>query len=226
MLKQPELRPFVLIPLIINILIFSGFIWFSALQIERLSIWFEEWLWDWLDFLTFLLWPLFLILTLLIIAYTFTLVANLIAAPFNGLLAAKAESLLTQQKNPGAEQTTAQRSNGSIMLASIKREFAKLFYVLPLGLLLLIVSFIPMINILSYFIGAWLLAIEYGDYPMDGNELDFAQAKQKLRQRRLSSLGFGGFCMLATLIPVLNFFVMPAAVCGGVIFWKDELEAA
>lgn len=230
LLTKPGIRPFVLIPLVINIVLFAGFIWYSALQIEKLEAWFQDWLWDWLDFLTVILWPLFLLLALFVVAYTFSLVANFIAAPFNGLLAARVETYLADPAAADAAAESGQEitgpSAGSIMVSAIQREISKLFYVLPMGLLILILSFIPVLNILSYVIGAWMLSIEYGDYPMDNNEITFKEAKRRLKARRLSSLGFGGVTMAATLVPIVNFFVMPAAVCGGVLFWKDELEKA
>lgn len=230
LLNKPSIRPFVIIPLVINIILFAGLIWYSALQIEKLQLWFQDWLWDWLDFLAFLLWPLFLLLALFVMAYTFTLVANFISAPFNGLLAARVEEYLKDPEAADAAtesgQEVASQSATSIMLSAIQREISKLFYVLPMGLLILILSFIPVLNILSYVIGAWMLSIEYGDYPMDNNEITFKEAKRKLKARRLSSLGFGGITMVVTLVPILNFFVMPAAVCGGVLFWKEELEQA
>lgn len=236
LLNKPSIRPFVLIPLLINIILFTGFIWYSALQIEKLQLWFEGWLWSWLSWLSWILWPLFLLLALFIMAYTFTLVANFISAPFNGLLADKVETYLANQARAESGLAGSAQNAGnevieetpmtSIMIASIKRELSKLFYVIPMGLLMLILSFIPVLNILSYVIGAWMLSIEYGDYPMDNNEITFKEARRKLKARRLSSLGFGGVTMAITLVPVINFFVMPAAVCGGVLFWKEELENA
>ncbi len=46
---------------------------------------------DWLSFLSYILWPLFVALLVLMVFFTFTLVANIIAAPFNGFLAEKVE---------------------------------------------------------------------------------------------------------------------------------------
>jgi CysZ protein len=50
---------------------------------------------DWLGWLEWLLWPVFILALLIIVFYSFTLIANLIASPFNGLLAEKTEALLT-----------------------------------------------------------------------------------------------------------------------------------
>ena len=41
----------------------------------------------WLDWLRYILWPLFAVAAVLVTFFTFSLVANLVASPFNGLLA-------------------------------------------------------------------------------------------------------------------------------------------
>jgi CysZ protein len=68
-----------------------------------------------------------------------------------------------------------------------------------------------------------MMAVQYVDYPMDNHMTDFADLKEVLRERRLSSLGFGGLVALMSGIPVVNFFVVPAAVCGATLFWCEEL---
>ena len=46
---------------------------------------------DWLSFLSYILWPIFVVLVVLMVFFTFTMLANVIAAPFNGFLAEKVE---------------------------------------------------------------------------------------------------------------------------------------
>ena len=60
LLNQPGLRRFVLIPLLVNIVIFSLLIWFGIGQFEMLLDWLlpED---RWWSFLSWLLWPLFAI---------------------------------------------------------------------------------------------------------------------------------------------------------------------
>ena len=51
----------------------------------------------------------------------------------------------------------------------------------------------------------------------------FKELRARLRRRRALALGFGGAVVLATMIPVLNLFVMPAAVAGSAALWVSEL---
>ncbi|HBC34520.1 MAG TPA: sulfate transporter CysZ, partial [Marinobacter adhaerens] len=39
---------------------------------------------------------------------------------------------------------------------------------------------------------------------------------------RLSAFGFGLPVALAAMVPVLNLFVVPAAVCGATAYWVRE----
>ena len=62
----------------------------SSLALEATA---GEGLGAWLDWLRYLLWPLFVLTAVLLVFYTFSLLTNLIAAPFNGLLAEAVEKL-------------------------------------------------------------------------------------------------------------------------------------
>lgn len=222
---RPGLRLFVLIPLLINVLIFALLI---GLTLDQFGDWIEtaiNWLPEFLSFLRWILWPLAMIVILVVVMYTFSIVANLIASPFNGLLAEKTEELLTGREVPGFETI------GQALLMfpkSLARELAKLLYYLPLALVVLVISFIPAINlaapVLWFLLGAWMMVIQYCDYPMDNHRQSFGNMKKTIRVQRMTSLGFGTGVMVGTMIPILNFFIMPAAVCGATAYWARELH--
>ena len=81
-----------------------------------------------------------------------------------------------------------------------------------------------MAPVLWFLLGAWMMSIQFVDYPMDNHQLGFADVKEAVRSRRLSSMGFGGLVALCTSIPVVNFFVVPAAVVGATLLWSKELN--
>ena len=107
---------------------------------------------------------------------------------------------------------------------------SKLLYYLPMAAFVLLMSFLPGINIFApllwFLLGAWMMSIQFVDYPMDNHKLNFADVKEAVRTRRLSSLGFGGMVALCSGIPVVNFFVVPAAVVGATLLWCEELQGA
>lgn len=220
---NPALRRFVVIPLLINALLFAAVIWGAA---ELFSVWLDSifsWLPDWLGFLDWLLWPLFILTVLLMVFYLFTIVANLLGSPFNGLLSEKAELLLY----PG----TVLPKGGPVWKEVVRApwiELRKLSYVLLWMIPLLLLFLVPGINafapLLWWAFGAWVLALEYMDYPMSNHLVQLGHQRVLLAGNRPLALGFGTAVLLLTMIPVVNFVVMPAAVIGATRMWAECLR--
>ncbi len=222
LLSEKKLRVFVLIPLVINILLFSGALYFMFTQLPD---WIASWLSflpGFLSFLEYVLYPLFAVTAMLVVYYSFSIIANIIAAPFNGILSERVEQMLAGREV--AEESLQELL--AIVPQSIAREFAKLAYYIPRVLLLLVLSFIPGINVFApifwFFFGAWMMAIQYCDYPMDNNKVTFKEMLALLKKQRMTSLGFGGFVQLGMMVPILNFIMMPVAVIGATIYWVEE----
>ncbi|MFN2288679.1 MAG: sulfate transporter CysZ [Chromatocurvus sp.] len=226
LLTHPGLRAFVLIPLLVNIAIFGsligwGFAWLDNTLDQTMAA-----LPDWLRFLEWIIWPLVVVAASLITGYLFTAVALIIASPFNALLAEKAEELVTGEPVQGLEGLM-----GALIGVprGIFREIAKLLYYVPMALFVLLVSLIPAINALSpllwLLLGAWMMSLQFVDYPMDNHQRSFTDVKEAVRSRRLSSMGFGGLVAVCASIPLINFFVVPAAVVGATLLWVEELAA-
>lgn len=219
MLTRPGLRRYLLVPLAINIVVFLIIGWIGYSQFDSLLNAFlpED---GWLSFLRWLLWPLFALSVLLVTFYTFTAVANLIAAPFNSLLSARVEEILT-----GSRPVESPQSISATIVPAIRSELRKLAYFLIRALPLLLLFVIPVVNVAAPFLwllfSAWFLTIEYADYPMGNHGLDFRSQHERLKKARLSALGFGGGVTLMMMVPVLNFAAMPAAVVGATRLWCE-----
>ena len=224
LIRQPGLRRYVAIPLLISTIVFSGAILGLSHWLEILITMLLGYLPSWLDWLRYLLWPLFAIAGVLIIFYTFSLITNMIAAPFNGMLAEAVEKYLTGQPI----ETGGWKALAKDIIPSVVSELRKLLYfilrAIPLGILFLI----PGINLAAPFVwalfSAWMLVIEYIDYPMANHLLHFSQQRQLLRQRRILAYGFGGSSLLMTMIPFVNFLAMPVSVAGATAMWVEELK--
>jgi CysZ protein len=223
LILSPGLRLFVLLPLTINLLLFIGLIFLAMQQFSGWVDTFMPSLPTWLSFLEYVLWPLFVVLVLLMVFFTFTLLANIIAAPFNGFLSEKVEVVVRGQDDfppfSGAELM-------AMVPRTLGREMRKLGYFLPRAIALLILSFIPVLNILAaplwLLFGVWMMAIQYIDYPADNNKMSWPDMLAWLREKRWQSLSFGGITYLALLVPGLNIVMMPAAVAGATLFWVRE----
>ena len=223
LILSPGLRLFVLLPLAVNTLLFIGLI---VLAMQQFGVWMDSLmpnLPDWLSFLTYVLTPLFFVLVLVIMFFTFTLLANIIAAPFNGFLAEKVEVVL-RGRDDFPPFSWAELM--AMMPRTIGREMRKLAYFLPRAIPLLILTFVPVLNLVAaplwILFGIWMMAVQYIDYPADNNKLGWNEMLAWLREKRWQSLGFGGTVYLALLIPFVNILVMPSAVAGATLFWVRE----
>lgn len=221
-----ELRLFVMLPLAVNLILFVGLIWFAG---HEFNLWVDSLmpaLPDWLSFLSYILWPLFVALVVLMVFFTFTLVANIIAAPFNGFLAEKVEVVVRGQDDFPA---FSWNELFEMVPRTLGREMRKLGYFLPRVLGLFILSWIPVVNIIAaplwLLFGIWMMAIQYIDYPADNHKMSWQDMLAWLRQKRWASLSFGGIVYVALLIPLVNVLMMPAAVAGATVFWVRERNA-
>lgn len=227
LIKRPEVRLYVALPLLINALVFGGLIWWSIGQIGAGIEWLLALVPDWLAWLDWLLWPLAVLMLVLACLLLFSAVANVIAAPFNGLLAEKIEALLTGRSlDEGASVMSTLKQAPRIMV----KEAQKLGYQLKWLPLLILVMFIPVLNLLSpllwFLYNAWMAAIEYIDYPMDNHQHSFAEVKSCVSNARLPCLLFGGAVTGLMMVPLVNLLVMPAAVCAATKLWVEDLSAA
>ena len=221
---QKGIRGFVLIPLLINIAVFSGAVWFAYAQYQQLMGQLLGWLPSWLSWVEWVLLPFFALLIMLVIYYTFSLIANFIAAPFNAFLAERVEKKL--------RGIAVLETSGASLMSNIGKtlgsEVKKILYMLKWMPVLILITIIPGVNIISPFAwlvyGAWMYSLQYADYPMGNHDLFIKEELQILRKNRGHALGFGAATTLATIIPVLNFVAMPVAVCGASAMWVKQLS--
>jgi len=221
---HPNIRRYVIIPLLINISLFVALIVFGANQLEVFIGWIMPEVPSWLQWISWLLWLVFTTIALLIVFFCFSLLANLIGAPFNGPLAAAVEKHLTGVAPEGDPRLNFMAN----IVPSIVGELKKLMYFALLGIPLLLLFFIPVINIAAPFLWfiftAWMLALEYIDYPAGNHDILFSDQKKLLSRRRFQSLGFGSVVSIMTFIPIANFIVMPTAVAAATVYWVEKLK--
>jgi CysZ protein len=226
LITLPGLRRFVLIPLIINVLVFTAAILFGTGQFRDLL----EWLLPagdslWIELARTVSWIIFSAVVFLIVFFTFTIVANLLGAPFNGLLSEKIENSLAGDSHG---DTGGIRALLASILPSILSELRKIGYFLIFGAAVLILTLLPILNMISPLIWgiftSWMLALEYIAYPMENNNIYFSRARARLKGSRAITFGFGLAVMFATLIPVVNFAVMPSAIAGATVMWVERLK--
>ena len=222
------LKRFVFFPLAINLILFSVGFYYLFGEISSSIIWLTDLIpdWEWLswlkDGLSYIIWPIAVITILLVFALIFGTLANWIAAPFNGLLAEKVEQHLTGQ----SMDDTGLMDVFKDIPRTLGRELSKLTYYIPRSIGFLLLFFIlPVLGqILWFLFSAWMMAVQYCDYAFDNHKVSFRDMKHVLLANRSHSFSFGITVSVFSLIPIVNFLVMPVAVCGATALWVDELK--
>jgi len=231
LLAKPGIRAWVLLPLLINVLIFA-LITGAAVHFFQLVLSdYLGWLPEWLDFVTWLLWGLFGSLLIIVYGYTFAVLANLVGAPFYGILAERTAAYLSTGAESRPLSATTLRQ---VVVSTLRREARKMVYFLPrvfaVVLLSVLLYFVPVVNLLvpvmAFLWGAWSMAVEFLDYPADLREVSFDEMLAQARARRPLSYGFGALALLGTSVPVLNLLALPAAVTGATALWFEEIAPA
>lgn len=222
--KRPSLLKYLAIPFFINVLVFSLSVYFGLDMFEGLletyapstEVWYGV-------ILYYLAWTVALLLTTVVVFFSFTVIGNLIASPFNELLSERTECLKV-----GAlpdERFSVGRFWGeakNALLVEVKK-----LAVFVIGMLLLLaINLIPGIGSAIYAVLAPLftllfLVVEYMAFVLMRKQLSFAEQRRYVSKRPIMMLGFGCgiFCLLA--IPFLQFFCIPLAVVGATLLWCD-----
>lgn len=225
LITKPGFRRFILIPLLVNLIIFIAVTAALLYAFQDVFNWIVDKTPSWLDWLTWILWPLVGFIFLVVYGYSFNLITNFIAAPFFGILAEKIETHLTGTSLP-------EEPWGQLIPRTFQRELTKLWYFISRGflvfLLILVVFFIPGLNLLGVLVGVvwscWCMSVQYMDYPADNHQLGFRPLRRRLNQQPLTTYSYGGIILLGSMVPVLNIFITPIAVAGATLYWVRELK--
>lgn len=221
LIVRPGVRHYAYIPLLINILVFAALIWLSGSVFDALldrylsgteSVWWMVLRW--------VSWALFSVAMVLVSFFTFTLVANLIGAPFNEALSVAVAGQLTHRPT---EEAQSWRAVLSAFPAAIGQEIIKWRYFARWLIPALLLFIVPGIQVLAPFVwaglAAWFLALEYLEYPASNHQLDFQALRQRAGSNRGYLWGFGATVATLALIPGVNLVLMPVAVAGATVLW-------
>lgn len=225
MALSKECRIFVLIPILINIVILSlgGY-----LTVNWLLGWVDSYisgLPEWLSgILSWILGFLLSVVVGYILCFFFSTIATLIASPFYGLLAERAEKVI---RGTSVGEDDASFSDIIKDIPRIlNRELRKWMFYLPRLLLCCVISIIPVINIVSpicwFLLAAWMMSIQYMDYAYDNHKISFEQMRKDLWCNRMGAFTLGASVSIMMLVPILNLLVPPAAVCAGTKFYVES----
>lgn len=223
LIQLPGIRRYVVMPMLANIIIMSLlFYWFFSMISSVVDLGLD-YMPTWMHWLRYLATLIIVVTFAIFFCYFFSTITNIIAAPFNGLLAEQVEAQLTGQPAPDASVWSLVKDIPRIM----SRELKKLLYYIVWCIPLLLTSFIPVFGqfvtpVLWFIFTAWMINIQYADYAFDNHKVSFYQMRQLLQQDKIDNTCFGILVSFFTMIPILNLIIMPVAVCGSTAIWVDR----
>lgn len=222
--KKPGLLKYLAIPFMINLLIFSLSVYFGLDLFQGLletyapstEVWYGM-------ILYYLAWTVAMLLTTVVVFFTFTVIGNLIASPFNELLSEHTEALKVGSK-PDERFSVGRfwKEAKNALIIEVK----KLSFFVICMLLLFSINLVPGIGSLIYAVLApiftlFFLVVEYMAFVLMRKQLTFAEQRRYIGQKPVLMTGFacGVFCLLT--IPFVQFFCIPLAVVGATLLWCD-----
>lgn len=223
LIRGRRMLPYVIAPVIVNLLILIPALYFAVDWANAALDALDGWLPGWLQFLMYVARPLTYLFVFLGVMVVGSITGTIVGAPFLGPLSAQVERELS------GESPTDETPLLTMIPHAFAREVRKLAYHLPRYLAVLLLTFIPpfapLAPLLWFAVTAWLLAVEYVDFPFDNRGRSFDELKRALSSRRSLAFGFGIGAAAAVSIPLLNIIAIPAATAGATALWVGELEA-
>ncbi len=159
--------------------------------------------------LYYVTWAIVNIMFLILSFVSFLLLTNVLAAPVLEVVSMAVEKDITGEPVP---ETSLLQS-----LKLITVELKKALFILTVSTLLL---FIPIINVISFVMTAFLLGWNFYDYPLARRGWSFRQRIKFVFKHFWSVTGFG----LWLMIPLIQIILMPLAIVGGTKLNLDHLR--
>jgi len=217
-LDHRRLIKYILIPFTINLIVFSlaiyfGLDFFNSFITHHIPQG-EAWYWF---LLNYLLWIIAILLTAVLVFFTFAVIGSLVASPFNDILSEKTEAILTgrQREEPFRLSVFLQDARRTLF-----DETRKILLFVLVMVLLLLLNLIPVVGsllypILSAGLTIFFLVVEYTGYTFTRKHLSFKDQRRYISQNKSLLFGFGTGLLLVLAIPLFQFLCIPLGVVGG-----------
>lgn len=223
--SNPRLIQYILIPFLINAIVFSaavllGLDFFGSTVVEYIPQG-DAWYWS---VLYGLLWVVAVLLTAVLVFFSFTVVGNLLASPFNDLLSERTEEMLSGAVN---EESFALGRFFKDALQTIFMEAKKMWIFVVIMVLILPLNLLPgvgntLYTILAIALTLFFLCFEYLGFVMVRKRQFFREQKSYIFGRKFLMLGFSCGVMALLAIPFFQLLCIPLAVIAATRLWCEE----
>lgn len=227
LVRNPGLASYILIPLVLNLLIgtvlYAGLLVTGFRQIDALVAQMPEWA----GFLQAVLFALLAIILLLMIGFVLLRFGMILGAPWYGKLSERLEYLSTGEQ-PDTPPLTWKTIPYEFWYA-IMFEFKKIVLFVGVGLMLLLLNFIPAAGSVLSTIGWLLLAttivcLDFLDPPLSRRYVRFRTRLSLIWRSLPASATFGLTCLALVSVPFVGLVAIPLCVVAGTLFFIDRLQ--
>lgn len=218
--NKPKLFKYIIIPIILNIIIYLGFIVVSYYTFGNLLNYF---LFNPSSFWQYILYYILALVIgmslLFIILISFTFVLNILAAPFNELLCMKILDLFDHKFEH--QKISILKETQRIIIVEIK----KIIFLGILAIISFFINFLPVLSPLSFLISSFILAYYYIDYALELNKYSFKNRLIFIFKNLFSIITFGISIGIIMFIPFINLLSLPICISGAsILFIKLNKE--
>lgn len=223
--SNPRLIQYILIPFLINAIVFSaavymGLDFFGSTVVEYIPQG-EAWYWS---VLYWFLWVVAVLLTAVLVFFSFTVVGNLLASPFNDLLSERTEEVLSGNLN---DESFALGRFFRDALSTILLEAKKMWIFVVVMVLILPLNLLPGVGntiytVLAISLTLFFLSFEYLGFVLVRKRQFFREQKSYIFARKFLMLGFSCGVMAILAIPFFQLLCIPLAVIGVTRLWCEE----
>lgn len=216
LLRHRRLLPLAVAPFLLNALLYAAAVyaffqyyndWFSLIM-ERPEVWY------WLG-VYYVLRVLAFLMAAAVFVFSFVFVGTVLAAPFLDLLSHRTEVIV---QGTGRDQPFQFQQ----VLLSILRSAGHAGLIIGILALAFPLSFLPVVgHALWLGLGWLLLAYDMSSFSMDRRAFSFRTKWRLLMSNKAGVIGFGATTFCLTLIPIIGFAMLPAAVVAGTLLFLD-----
>ncbi len=226
--RHPKLLAYVAVPVGVNTLLYGVLTWLGVRWYGQLA---DRYLpagdaWYWVA-LHFVLGVLAAVVLFFVMVYTFTLVGNLLLAPFNDLLSEKVEWVYSGRR---LDEPFRLGAFARDLVRSLKAEAGRMALYLVGFLALLSLNLFPPVGtavsgVLTPVYIMFFLGWEYLDYAMERWQFPFSDKRRAVFRNLPALLGFGAASAVLLAIPVAGLLAIPVCVTGGTLLFCDLRDA-
>jgi CysZ protein len=233
--QNKSLRPYVVVPLAINIVLGVGLysfgIWWGRQLVSDWTRQLTEWLEPaWLDTAVQLLSPVIqgglIVLLLVLLGFVLLQFGSILGSPFYGQLSEKIEIL-----RAGKLDAPESMGWGAIFVdiwRALMFELKKLLLLACLGVPLLLANFVPGIGTAIATFGGIALAsllvcLDMVDAPLERRRLKFRQKLGIIGRSLPASGSFAVVSFFLVSVPLMNLLAIPLCVSAGTLFFCDRI---